>query len=155
LTRIICFVFCGILFICCVKRRISKIGILWCDWEIWGRYLDWKESLSQCIPNNMPCIVGSARSIITSASLLRRAVRPSTCKSEFAYLTDREDRFCRKGVGIRRCTVPHTVRRRPFNFFSLFSQTGNENTVSRWRGTCVCTHLGGWQLNGHCKNGVQ
>lgn len=58
------------------------------------------------IPNNLPGIVGSARSIITSASLLRRAVRPPTCKSEFAYLTDREDRFCRKGVGILRCTVP-------------------------------------------------
>lgn len=58
------------------------------------------------IPNNLPGIVRSARSIITSASLLRRAVRPPTCKSEFAYLTDRKDRFCRKGVGTYpRCTV--------------------------------------------------
>lgn len=110
------------------------------------RKIPWleRESIAMPIPNNVPSIVGFARSIITSASLLQRAVRPSTCKSEFAYLTDREDRFCRKGVGIPRCTVPHTVRRRPFNFFSLLFQTGNENTVSRWRGTCVCAHLGGY-----------
>jgi len=82
------------------------------------------------IPNNLPGIVGLARSIITSASLLRRAVRPPTCKSEFAYLTDREDRFSSEGRG-------HTALHRTAQFedglsvFSLLFLTGNENTVSR------------------------
>lgn len=65
------------------------------------------------IPNNLPGIVGPARSIVTSASLLRRAVRPPTRKSGFAYLADRGDRFCRKGVGIPRRTA------RPIVFFFL------------------------------------
>lgn len=75
-----------------------------------------RESIAMLIPNNLPGIVRSARSIITSASLLRRAVRPPTCKSEFAYLTDRKDRFCRKGVGTHRVAL---YRRRPFDFFPL------------------------------------
>lgn len=67
-----------------------------------GREGEGREPIAMLIPNNLPGIVGPARSIITSASLLRRAVRPPTRKSEFAYLVDRGDRFCRKGVGIPR-----------------------------------------------------
>lgn len=99
------------------------------------------EAIAMLIPNNLPGIVGSARSIITSASLLRRAVRPPTRKSEFAYLADSRDRSCRKGVGIPRCAA--------FRFFfsPFLFLTGNENTVKRWRGTRVRVHLDGSELN--------
>lgn len=102
----------------------------------WERYFAWWEQSAYCemlIPNNLPGIVGSARSIITSASLLRRAVHPPTRKSDFAYLVDRGDRFCRKGVGIPPYCARHSKTAFRYLFFLPLFLTGNENTVSRWR----------------------